>query len=551
MTKKCVIYARVSTEDQKEDGYGLEVQLAECRKYAASIGYDVLEEFAEDASGMTMIYQRPKGGQVCRLVAAGGVQAVIIHRPDRLSRRAGNAITTVEEWIEYGAELHLAQKREQVKSANDIGLLIEFWKATDYWGELREKSMAGHAAKVAAGNMPGRGRPVFGYRQVGQKKDIQFEIVEDEAEVIRRIFELYVIDGLGVQAIADQLTAERVPSCADRLQWRAKKDSVKALGDEWTPKKTRGAAEWAPGMIYPILKSETYTGVWYANRYRMVKAEEKRGQRGKATQRTRRPREDWHALPVPAIVTRPMWESAQRRLKSGRLAARGGQPVHEFLLVGRLTCECGYHLQGHPSWAKGKPYLYYHCNGRSRAISAGECTLPGLRASVWDRIVWDWIESILLNPEKTTRGLRLEQAAREKANKPLRDELARLDAKLQALNEREARLLDLYLDGKRDKSKLDVEQAMIDRTRKTLTEERAEVAEGLEEVILSDERVQTIEEFSAEMREGAEWVTFADKRQMLGWLEFKGRVKVEDGEPVIYAKCLIGRKKLHAVAVTD
>jgi site-specific DNA recombinase len=550
MPKRAVIYARVSTEDQKEDGYGLEVQLAECRRYAASIGYDVLEEFAEDVSGMTMIYQRPKGGQVCRRVASGDVQAVIVHRPDRLSRRAGNAITTVEEWLEYGAELHLAQKREQVKSANDIGLLIEFWKATDYWAELREKSMAGHAAKVAAGNLPGRGRPVFGYRQVGAKKEIQFEIVEEQAEVIRRIYELYVIDGLGVQAIADRLTADRVPSCADERHFRAKKDSVKALGDEWTPKKTHGAAEWAPGMIYPILRRETYTGVWYANRYRMVKAEDKRGQRGKATSRQRRPREDWKGIPVPAIVTRPMWERAQDRLGNGRHAGREAQR-HEFLLAGHLTCECGYHIQGKPCWAKGKLYLYYQCNGKSRSISAGDCKLPGLRASVWDRLAWEWIESILLHPDKLTRGLRAEQAAREKANKPLRDAVDRLNAKLAALDAREARYLDLYGDGKYDRAKLDEEQAIINHKRKHLTEERDDAASNLEVVILSDTQIQSIEDFAAEMREGAEWVTFADKRQMLHWLEFKGKVKVEDGETVIYAKCLVGRKRLAQVAVTD
>ena len=73
---------------------------------------------------------------------------------------------------------------------------------------------------------------------------------------------------MGVQAIADKLTAEGVPSCADSREWRAKKDATKALGEDWTPKK-RASGQWAPGMIYPILKRETYTGVWFANHYQM------------------------------------------------------------------------------------------------------------------------------------------------------------------------------------------------------------------------------------------------------------------------------------------
>jgi site-specific DNA recombinase len=548
MTKKAITYCRVSTAEQSETGYGLQVQQAECKAYALSLGYEVIGEFAEDVSGATRVDERPQGRIVCRMVTAGETQAVIIHRPDRLSRDMGNALTTVGIWIAYGVELHLAQTRELVKSASDIAMVIKFWQADEYRKELRVKSMGGRAAKVADGKLPGNGQAVYGYRATGQKKDIAFEIVESEAEVIRRIFELYTLDGLGVQAIADRLSAEGIPSCADGREWKAKKESVKALGEDWTPKKRR-SGQWSPGMVYPILKRECYTGVWHANRYQMTKS---KPTSEKATKRKRTDRAEWTAIPIPAIITQAMFDKAQRRLADGRTSAHGGDlpPKHEFLLAGRLTCSCGKHLQGKPSWADGKAYLYYQCNGKSRALTEGTCKLPGLRASRWDKVAWDWIYSLLLHPEELTRGLQREQAERERANQPIRDLLARTEAQLAALDERESRYLELYGDGKYDRSKLDAAQVLIDEQRKRHVATRDELRADLVEVILTDEQIQTIEEFAAEMREGGEYVTFADKKDMVNWLEFKGRVAVEDGETVIYAKCLIGRKRLSYAAVS-
>jgi len=51
---------------------------------------------------------------------------------------------------------------------------------------------------------------------------------------------------------------------------------------------------------------------------------------------------------------------------------------HQYLMARRMTCaHCGYHIQGKPCWSKGKVYLYYHCNGKSRGITDGTCNLPG------------------------------------------------------------------------------------------------------------------------------------------------------------------------------
>ena len=57
MSKRAVIYARVSTDEQAEKGYSLPHQINECRRYAQNHGFAVAQEFIDDYSGATL--ERP------------------------------------------------------------------------------------------------------------------------------------------------------------------------------------------------------------------------------------------------------------------------------------------------------------------------------------------------------------------------------------------------------------------------------------------------------------------------------------------------------------
>ena len=73
--------------------------------------------------------------------------------------------------------------------------------------------------------------------------------------------------------------------------------------------------------------------------------------------------------------------------------------------------------------------------------------------------------------------------------------------------------------------------------------ERDDARELLAGVLLTDEQIATVEEFSAEVRDGLDVATFARKRQYLDRLQFAGRLTVEDGELVMYARCRVMGKK--------
>src|ERR687884_242688 len=83
--EKAILYARVSTDEQARSGYSLAQQLEALREYAASEGYEVLEEVMDPGqSGASL--ERPGMDRVRDLVADGGVATVLAQDRDRFAR---------------------------------------------------------------------------------------------------------------------------------------------------------------------------------------------------------------------------------------------------------------------------------------------------------------------------------------------------------------------------------------------------------------------------------------------------------------------------------
>ena len=75
-SRRAVLYARVSTQEQADKGYSLAQQIEALRAYAAQEGYEVLEEVSDPGqSGASL--ERPGMDRVRDLVTGGGVTVVL------------------------------------------------------------------------------------------------------------------------------------------------------------------------------------------------------------------------------------------------------------------------------------------------------------------------------------------------------------------------------------------------------------------------------------------------------------------------------------------
>jgi site-specific DNA recombinase len=115
MTKKAILYARVSTDEQAERGYSLGTQLSAMRDYARRQGFDIAEAFKEHYTGTTL--ERPELDKARALLAAGEADAIIVHASDRLTRDLGDLRFLRDDWQSLGIELHYVNRGKAEKYA--------------------------------------------------------------------------------------------------------------------------------------------------------------------------------------------------------------------------------------------------------------------------------------------------------------------------------------------------------------------------------------------------------------------------------------------------
>ena len=130
MKTKVCIYARVSTVSQDYDR-----QLSELRKYADSMGYEVVREFSEKISGAKKIAEREALTELLNFVESNRVEKILIYECSRLSRRAVDFLTVIENLtalkisvfiLENGLETLLPNGQPNPIAQLVLGILAQF-----------------------------------------------------------------------------------------------------------------------------------------------------------------------------------------------------------------------------------------------------------------------------------------------------------------------------------------------------------------------------------------------------------------------------------------
>src|SRR4249920_179966 len=208
------IYARVSSEQQREENT-IASQTASLIEFAKSHDLEVPQEWVvedEGYSGATL--ERPGLERVRDLAAEGQIQVVLAYSPDRLSRKYAYQILLIEEFARHGVETVFV-KSPQGDSAEDQllvqfqGMIAEYERA-----QILERSRRGKRHRAKSGEVSVLSGAPYGYRFI-RKTDqsaAYYEIDEDQARVVRQIFELYSVQGLSIGAIARLMNEQAVPT---------------------------------------------------------------------------------------------------------------------------------------------------------------------------------------------------------------------------------------------------------------------------------------------------------------------------------------------------
>ena len=181
-----VIYARVSSREQEQEGYSIPAQLKLLREYANRHGIRIVREFVDVETAKTT-GRKSFGEMVEFLKRTRDCRTVLVEKTDRLYRNFRDAATLedLEIEIHFVKENQVLSKdsRSQVKLTQGLLLLM----ARNYCENLREEVIKGMREKAEQGIYPGRAP--YGYRNNREKRTI--EVHPQNAEIVRYVFECY------------------------------------------------------------------------------------------------------------------------------------------------------------------------------------------------------------------------------------------------------------------------------------------------------------------------------------------------------------------------
>ncbi len=336
---QCVLYARVSTVEQREEGYSLDAQLALLRQYAADKSLTVAGEFVDSESGAKA--GRSAFGQMIAQVAESDEKLPIIcEKTDRLYRNFADMVKVDE----LGAELHFVKESIVIgpdSRSNDRFIhSIKVCLAKHFSDNLREEVRKGMAEKARQGIFPSVA-PV-GYRNTtdGHRKVIEPD--PEMAPLVRRVFAEYASGSVSLSGAA-------------------------ALGKS-IGLRTRKGNNLARSSIARMFDNPVYVGIvrWNDSEYPGIHA---------------------------PIVDAATFEAVQK-IMHGRTTTRGFGTARSFSYRGLMTCAyCGCSITAE---IKKEHYVYYRCTGmRDR-------TCPGKKVVREEALTDQFaalLEGLVLSPE--------------------------------------------------------------------------------------------------------------------------------------------------------
>ena len=430
--KTAAIYARVSSDQQKEEKT-IASQTAALREFARQEGYQVPDEWVfedEGYSGASLI--RPGLERIRDLAAEGQIQAVLALSPDRLSRKYAYQVLLTEELARHGVDVVFVKAPRSETPEDQLllqfqGMIAEYERA-----QILERSRRGKRHRAKQGEVSVLSGAPYGYRY-RRKTDgaaAYYEIIEAEADVVRKVFGLYTVEGQSIGAIARHLDGLGLPTRNQK-------------------------ARWERSVVWAMLRNPAYQGracfgkTALAARQRITRPLRLRG--GLAARDStghERPRTEWIEIPVPALVSEETFALAQEKLLRNKQNSPR-RTIEPSILQGLVHCrQCGYALYRSSTHSSARKIYYYRCFGSDAYRHAGKavCDQKPIRQDLLDQLVWDEILRLLEDPSIIQNELnrRLEAASE---SSPTKRRLETLNCELIRVRKSIERLLTAYQEG--------------------------------------------------------------------------------------------------------
>jgi len=498
--RMAAIYARVSSEQQRE-AHTIASQTAALIEWARTLDLEVPKAwiFEDDGySGATL--ERPGLERVRDLAAEGQIQTVLVHSPDRLSRKYAYQILLIEELARQGVETRFLNAPQGVTAEDQLllqfqGMIAEYERA-----QILERSRRGKRHRARAGEISVLSGAPYGYRYIRKRDEAPaaYAVMEGEARVVRHVYERYTVAGLSIGAITRELNDQGVAT-------------------------RKPHARWERSMVWAMLRNPAYRGTAcfgktrVAPRQRVTRALRMRG--GMTTRNSanhERPRAEWIEIPVPVIIAEETFARAQELLHENKVRARR-RTIEPSVVQGLVSCrKCGYALSRTSTRSSARPIHYYRCLGSDgwRHLGGPVCDNRPVRQDLLDQIVWSEVMRLLEDPALIEQELDRRLAAARAAD-PTKQREQTMQRELVRVGKGIERLLTAYQEELLSLEQLRERMPPLRQREQTLRTELQALAEQTRDRAAYLRLAETLSAFLARLRLAADTLDILERQRIV------------------------------------
>ena len=412
---RVTFYARVST-DKDEQINSLENQIQYYTELIQSKpNWTYIEGYIDEGISGTSTKKRDSFNRMIRDAKAGRFDFIITKEISRFSRSTLDSIKYTQELLEHDVGVLFQNDNiNTLDSDSEFRLVVMAGVAQDEVRKLSERLKFGFRQAIKNGHVLGNDK-LWGY----DKKDCVLTINEEEAQVVRRIFDLYANQQMGIRRISQTLYDEGFTS--------RKGNAFNVL------------------TIRHILCNPKYKGWYCANKSQTVDYRSKR--------KIFLDESEWVMYPdpsIPAIVSEELWDRANALYKRRSEQMMSHQSAAEFHnrypYSGKIICEehgTTFHRQLQKSKAGEKEVWQcriYRDKGRKA------CSAPQVRTAELDQIMAEIFDQLAQNKQAIIDAVvTVLQAVPDEHD--YAQDLRRIEEDLSAIHAKKDRLLEMSIEG--------------------------------------------------------------------------------------------------------
>jgi site-specific DNA recombinase len=217
--KRAVIYCRVSTDKQEQDGESLDYQEEKCKQYAELHDIEIVLILREAKSGFIHYSLREKLTLARQFVRDGMADMIIVFDLRRFSRNFVHSAMIFEEIESHGGEIVSVSENIDNSLTGKLIRSILAWSAESEREKIVEYANRRWQTRVEAGLPVGTGRNPYGWSWKDKEKT-EYVVNQEQAAVRVSIFHMFVELDMSLRAITHKLTEDRVltPTYARKFQ---------------------------------------------------------------------------------------------------------------------------------------------------------------------------------------------------------------------------------------------------------------------------------------------------------------------------------------------